>query len=63
MDAAAPLDQEFEFTDLDSVAPGDYYYVRVNQLDGGRAVEPVVGGRETPPARDRRRLRTVKTAT
>ena len=37
IDAAAPLDQEFEFTDLDGVAPGDYYYVRVNQLDGGRA--------------------------
>ncbi len=37
IDAAAPLDQEFEFTDLDGIAPGDYYYVRVNQLDGGRA--------------------------
>ena len=37
VDAAAPLDQEFEFTDLDGIAPGDYYYVRVNQLDGGRA--------------------------
>ena len=37
VDAAAPLDQEFEFTDLEGIAPGDYYYVRVNQLDGGRA--------------------------
>ena len=32
-----PMDQEFEFTDLDSPNPGDYYYVRVRQLDGGRA--------------------------
>jgi len=37
IDAAAPLDQEIEFTDLEGIAPGDYYYVRVNQLDGGRA--------------------------
>jgi hypothetical protein len=37
IDAAAPPDQEFEFTDLEGIAPGDYYYVRVNQLDGGRA--------------------------
>jgi hypothetical protein len=37
IDAAAPLDQEFELTDVDGIAPGDYYYVRVNQLDGGRA--------------------------
>ena len=31
------IDQEIEFTDLDGVAPGDYYYVRVTQLDGGQA--------------------------
>ncbi len=33
----ASLDREFEFADLHSPAPGDYYYVRVTQLDGGRA--------------------------
>ena len=37
VDAAAPLDQELEFDDMSGTAPGDYYYVRVNQLDGGRA--------------------------
>jgi hypothetical protein len=37
VDADAPLDQEVEFTDIDGVASGDYYYVRVQQLDGGRA--------------------------
>ncbi len=31
------MDREVEFTDLDGVAPGDYYYVRVTQLDGGLA--------------------------
>jgi hypothetical protein len=37
VDASAPLDQEIEYTDVDGVSPGDYYYVRVTQLDGGRA--------------------------
>jgi hypothetical protein len=32
----APLDQELEYTDLDG-GGDDYYYVRVTQLDGGRA--------------------------
>ncbi len=33
----APLDQELEFVDLDEIAPGDYYYARVRQIDGARA--------------------------
>jgi hypothetical protein len=33
----APLDQKLEYTDLDAKGDGDYYYVRVTQLDGGRA--------------------------
>jgi hypothetical protein len=37
IDPAAPLDQEVEYTDIDGIAPGDYYYVRATQLDGGRA--------------------------
>jgi hypothetical protein len=37
IDAGAPLDQQLEFTDVDGIRPGDYYYVRVTQLDGGRA--------------------------
>ena len=31
------LDQQFEFADTNGTAPGDYYYVRVTQIDGGRA--------------------------
>ncbi|MCY3965688.1 MAG: DUF3604 domain-containing protein [Acidobacteria bacterium] len=37
IDPAAALDREVEFVDLDGVQDGDYYYVRVTQLDGGRA--------------------------
>jgi hypothetical protein len=41
VDRKAALDREIEWVDLDSGAPsspgGDYYYVRVNQLDGARA--------------------------
>ena len=33
----APLDREFEWSDLGKVEPGDYVYLRVTQLDGGRA--------------------------
>ena len=33
----APLDQKLEYTDLDAKGDGDYYYVRVTQLDGARA--------------------------
>jgi hypothetical protein len=32
-----PLDQQFEFADTSGTAAGDYYYVRVTQIDGGRA--------------------------
>ena len=31
------LDQEFSFTDQGEVRPGDYYYVRVRQIDGSMA--------------------------
>jgi hypothetical protein len=37
IDPQAPLDQEFAFRDTGETKPGDYYYVRVSQLDGGRA--------------------------
>ena len=37
VDPAGSLDQSFQFTDLESPGQGDYYYVRVTQLDGGRA--------------------------
>ncbi len=33
----APLDQSFSFTDTEDPQPGDYYYVRVMQLDGAQA--------------------------
>jgi hypothetical protein len=33
----APLDQDFEYVDLDDPEPGDYYYLRVRQSDGGMA--------------------------
>ena len=33
----APLDQKLQYTDLDAKGDGDYYYVRVTQLDGARA--------------------------
>jgi hypothetical protein len=35
--ADAALDQRFEYVDLDDPAPGDYYYLRVTQIDGARA--------------------------
>ena len=40
VDVAAALDRELEWIDLDAGTPaptGDYYYLRVNQLDGARA--------------------------
>jgi hypothetical protein len=37
VDPDGALDMEFEYTDLEDPRPGDYYYVRVTQLDGGRA--------------------------
>ena len=43
------LDHEFEFTDADDPRQGDYYFVRVRQLDGGMAwSSPVwIGGTTT----------------
>jgi hypothetical protein len=35
--ADAALDRRFEYVDLDDPAPGDYYYLRVTQVDGARA--------------------------
>jgi hypothetical protein len=37
VDAAAPLDREFVWDDLTEARDGDYYYVRVTQLDGVQA--------------------------
>jgi hypothetical protein len=37
VDPGAPLDQAFEFTDTAPPGAAAYYYVRVTQLDGGRA--------------------------
>jgi hypothetical protein len=37
VDPEAPLDRTLQYTDLDGKGDGDYYYVRVTQLDGGRA--------------------------
>jgi hypothetical protein len=37
IDPDGALDMDFEFTDLENPRSGDYYYVRVTQLDGGRA--------------------------
>jgi hypothetical protein len=37
VDPEGPTDVDFSFTDLVDPRPGDYYYVRVTQLDGARA--------------------------
>jgi hypothetical protein len=37
VDPEAPLDQRFEWRAAEPPAPGDYVYLRVTQLDGGRA--------------------------
>lgn len=37
VDPDAPLDRVFDYLDMEPAAPGDYYYVRVTQLDGGQA--------------------------
>jgi hypothetical protein len=37
IDPTGAADQEFSYTDLGPFERGDYYYVRVTQLDGGRA--------------------------
>ena len=65
VDVAAPLDRELEWTDLGAGTPapgGDYYYLRVNQLDGARAWsspwwvggEPRAGNASTGRAAQRR---------
>ena len=43
-----PMDYDFEFVDNGDVAYGDYYYVRVKQLNGAMAwSSPIwVGGEE-----------------
>ena len=37
VDAVAGLDRDFTFTDLGEARDGDYYYVRLTQLDGTQA--------------------------
>jgi hypothetical protein len=37
VDPAAPLDQSITFTDMEAPRSGDYYYLRVTQIDGARA--------------------------
>ena len=55
IDPEAALDRDFEFTDLESPRPGDYYYVRVTQLDSGRAWSSPfwVGEKDTEPSGER----------
>ncbi|MCH7908413.1 MAG: hypothetical protein IIB38_02210 [Candidatus Hydrogenedentes bacterium] len=46
---AAPMDQKFRFEDSTEPRHGDYYYLRVRQLDGGLAwSSPFWVGGETP---------------
>ncbi len=37
VDPEAPMDRELRYTDLEDTESGDYYYLRVGQLDGGMA--------------------------
>jgi hypothetical protein len=37
VDPQAPMDGEFDYVDRSNPQPGDYYYVRVTQLDGAHA--------------------------
>lgn len=49
IDPAAPMDQTFRFEDSTEPRHGDYYYLRVRQLDGGLAwSSPFWVGGETP---------------
>jgi hypothetical protein len=61
IDRHGPLDRELEFVDLDRPTDGDYYYVRVAQLDGGMAWSSPwwVGG--TDRAGDRQGVRAGST--
>jgi hypothetical protein len=47
VDPEGSLDQSVTFTDMDAPRSGDYYYLRVTQIDGGRAWSSPfwVGGR------------------
>jgi len=46
--AHGTLDDEFRYLDRDNPQPGDYYYVRVRQVDGGMAwSSPIWVGRRT----------------
>jgi hypothetical protein len=52
-DPAGSLDQRFEYTDLGERAAGDYYYLRVTQIDGEQAwSSPWWVGGEVPNAID-----------
>ena len=45
----SPMDQQFMFEETETVFPGDYYYVRVRQLDGALAwSSPFWVGGESP---------------
>ena len=49
IDPAAKPDQAFEYVDRSELLPGDYYYVRVTQLNGARAwSSPMWAGGERP---------------
>jgi hypothetical protein len=49
IDPSAPSDQSFEFVDAADPQPGDYYYIRVSQLDGALAwSSPFWVGGESP---------------
>jgi hypothetical protein len=46
---AAPMDGELDYADMSNPQPGDYYYLRVTQLDGARAwSSPIWVGGESP---------------
>ena len=45
----APMDGQLDYADADNPVPGDYYYLRVTQLDGARAwSSPIWVGGESP---------------
>ena len=49
IDPNSALDREFEFKDSNDPLPGDYYYLRVRQLDGSLAwSSPFWVGGESP---------------
>lgn len=45
----APMDGELDYQDRSNPQPGDYYYLKVTQLDGARAwSSPIWVGGESP---------------